>query len=59
MIFLYDFPRKVKGTLRVIGFDALSSPVGPKTSLALTPNGNKLDNSVMDSSVLYALMMCE
>ena len=44
MIVLYSLPKKGKGTLRVKGFDELSSPGGPGTSLVLTPKGIIPDN---------------
>jgi hypothetical protein len=39
MILLYSLSKKGKGTLRVKGFDELSSPVGPRASLVLSPKG--------------------
>ena len=44
IILLYSCPKKGKGTLRVNGFDALSSPRGPGKSLMLTPKGSIPDN---------------
>ena len=53
MIVLYSLPKKGKGTLRVKGFDELSSPGGPGTSLVLTPKGilNIPDNFKRGGSV--------
>ena len=53
MILLYSFPKKGKGTPRVSGFDALSSPCGPGKSVALTPKGNIPDNFKSGISVDY------
>ena len=49
-ICLYSVPMKVNGTYRVTGLDALSSPVGPRTSPAVNPNDN---NSILGESVVY------
>ena len=40
MICVYSVPMKVKGTVRVKGKVAASSPVGPLKSFAPLPNGN-------------------
>ena len=61
MIVLYSRPKKGKGTLRVKGFDELSSPGGPGTSLVLTPKGilNIPDNFKRGGSVYNMHMIIE